>query len=139
MARTNKFNAIRTKVNGIMFDSKMEAERYNQLRLMQSAGMIFNLALQPQFQISLNGIMICKYICDFLYQETPKGRLIAEDVKGRPTPVFRLKWKLATAQYGDRYEFRLWPEQINAKIKKGKFYDNTLPKFNKTMARNRRD
>ena len=46
-----KYGAKKTTVNGITFDSKLEAERYQQLMLLEKAGEISQLHLQVEFQI----------------------------------------------------------------------------------------
>lgn len=45
----NKYGAIKTEVNGITFDSKAEARRYEQLQLMQYGGRIKWFQRQPSF------------------------------------------------------------------------------------------
>ena len=92
-----KYRAIKTEVDGVVFDSKKEAWRYQQLKLMEKAGAIKNLKLQPVFPIEIRGVKICKYKADFDYEQS--GERIVEDVKGFKTPVYRLKKKLTEAIY----------------------------------------
>lgn len=115
----SKHRAVKTWVDNICFHSKLEAGRYVELKMLQSAGKIRNLSLQPRFRIEINGAKICDYVSDFMYQEgkDPRAPIIVEDVKGQVLPVFRLKWKLVHAIYGDRYTFRLWPEKKRLKSK----------------------
>jgi Protein of unknown function (DUF1064) len=94
----NKYRAIKTTVDGITFDSKLEAGRYVQLKALERAKIISNLELQVPMHIVINDIKICKYICDFKY--TCKGKVIHEDAKGIATPVFNLKKKLVKAIHG---------------------------------------
>jgi len=72
-----------------------EGRRYQELVLMQRAGQISELILQPAFEIKVNGQLICKYIADFRYIE--KGEDVIEDVKGVKTAAFQLKRKLMKA------------------------------------------
>jgi hypothetical protein len=95
----SKYHAIKTEVDGYIFASKREASRYSELKLLESAGEIFNLKLQPKFPIAVNKQKICTYIADFEY-ETKDGTIITEDVKGVKTPVYRLKKKLMKACFG---------------------------------------
>jgi len=67
------------------------------LRLLERAGEISNLELQPKFPITVNGTKVCTYIADFAYF-TPKEKIV-EDVKGVLTPMYRLKKKLTEAVY----------------------------------------
>jgi hypothetical protein len=98
--RRGKFNAVRTTVDGITFASKAEARRYQELRLLEKAGQISSLMLQPKYQIVINGVNVCTYIADFSYVEPTGERTWArrlEDVKGVKTPVYNLKKKLMKA------------------------------------------
>ena len=103
-ARRSKFGAVKTKVDGIVFDSKREAARYAELVLLHRAKKIRLLELQPVFPIVVNGVTVAKYVADFRYQTIPLGfelaETIVEDVKGVKTPLYRLKKKLVEAQYG---------------------------------------
>lgn len=108
-----KYHAKKTQVNGITFDSKIEAERYQQLMLLEKAQEISALTLQPEFQI-LRGwvhpetgekIKSRFYVGDFCYLDEATGKLIVEDVKGMETQEFRLKWSLVKSMY-PQYEFR---------------------------------
>lgn len=96
--RRNKFGAVPTVVDGVRFASKKEARRYVELKLLQKAGEIGRLELQPKFPIVVNGMKICAYIADFRYW--CHGRPVVEDAKGVKTPVYRLKKKIVEAQYG---------------------------------------
>ena len=108
-----KYNAKKTEVNGIVFDSKLEAERYMQLRLLEQAGEIGELRLQVEFQIfkgGMNGETGEKtksrfYVADFVYIDYQNHKLIVEDTKGIETADFRLKWDFARTQYPE-FEFR---------------------------------
>lgn len=97
--KRSKFNARRTEVDGITFDSKAESRRFSELKLLEKAGEIRGLKCQVKFKISVNGHLICHYICDFEYWETNTEKHIVEDCKGVRTPVYRLKKKLMLAIY----------------------------------------
>lgn len=92
-----KYHAVKTTVDNIVFDSKREAARYSELKLLFRAGQITNLEIQPKFDFLLSGKKIFTYRPDFIYYEN--GRQIIEDVKGMKTPVYRLKKKLIEAQW----------------------------------------
>lgn len=103
----NKYKAKKTIVNGITFDSKKEAARYIQLKILERAGKISELTLQPRFDLVVNGVKCGFYKADFEYTNIEKGTIahIVEDVKGMKTPVYNLKKKLIKAIYGfDIYE-----------------------------------
>jgi hypothetical protein len=99
---SNKYHAIKCEIDGYIFASKREARRYSELKLLYNAGEIFDLQLQPKFEIKVNKVHIGWYIADFQY-ETEDGDVIVEDVKSAATrkiPLYRLKKKLVEALYG---------------------------------------
>jgi len=96
----NKYKAIKTVVEGITFDSKKEARRYLQLKLLVRAGAITDLELQPKFDLIVNGTKCGFYKADFRYVNKGVNEVIVEDVKGMKTPVYNLKKKLIKAIYG---------------------------------------
>lgn len=97
----SKYGAIRTEVDGITFASKKEARRYGELRLLERAGEIGALTLQPRYPLKVNGKLICTYVADFeYYPADPEKAKVVEDAKGVRTPVFALKAKLFEALHG---------------------------------------
>lgn len=95
--RHNKYNAVKTVVDGITFDSGAEAKRYSELKLLLGTGEITHLEFQPRFDIIINGKFCGFYKADFSYF-TEKQRTV-EDVKGFKTPIYNLKKKLVEALY----------------------------------------
>ena len=92
-----KYHNIKTVIDGIKFDSKKEAKRYQELVIMQKAGLIRDLKCQQPYAITVNTFPICKYIVDFIYYDNNAAELIIEDVKGFKTPVYKIKKKLMKA------------------------------------------
>lgn len=99
MKAQSKYRAKRTEVGGITFASQKEARRYQELKLLERAGKVRDLRLQPKFQLLVGSTSIGAYIGDFEYL-TDYGEVVVEDVKGFKTPVYRLKKKHVEAQYG---------------------------------------
>lgn len=103
----SKYHSRKTTVDGITFDSKAEAARYSELKLLQRAGLIRDLTLQPEFELipqyKKNGRTVRRttYRADFSYTETKTGRYVIEDVKGVRTELYRLKKKLFEYRYPD--------------------------------------
>lgn len=101
----SKYNAVKTEVDGIKFDSAKESKRYANLKLLERAGVIENLKLQPRFLLqegfTYNGHKERKieYVADFQYERN--GQTIVEDVKGMKTEVYKLKRKLFLYKYRD--------------------------------------
>ena len=105
MKRSSKYGNVKMVVDGRVFASKREAARYQELRLLLRAGEIDDLTCQPVFGCDVNGIHVCNYIGDFSYvllspAHSGLGVRVVEDVKGRDTPISRLKRKLVRAVYG---------------------------------------
>lgn len=98
--KKSKYGAVKTEVDGIMFDSKHEASRYQELRLLEQAGDISNLRLQVPFELipkSKYGMPI-RYIADFTYNDQ-NGQMIVEDAKGVKTAIYRLKRRMMAEKY----------------------------------------
>lgn len=84
--KRSKYGADPQMVDGVKFDSKREADRYQALKLEQLAGEIADLELQPQYPLhavtpSGTRIVIGRYIADFRYTRKGGG-VIVEDAKG---------------------------------------------------------
>ena len=99
---TCKYKNKKTVYDGITFDSKKEAKRYNELKMMERAKAITDLKWQVPFTLidkSKYGRKI-KYLADFTYYEN--GLLVVEDVKSSvtKTQLYRLKKRLLAERYG---------------------------------------
>lgn len=101
----SKYRNKKIVVDNIKFDSNLEATRYKELKLLERAGTITDLELQPRFLLQdsfkKNGRTFRKieYVADFKYIEN--GKTIVEDVKGMQTDVFKLKHKIFEKVYPD--------------------------------------
>lgn len=106
-AKESKYHNVKTEVNGIRFDSKKEARRYQELLSLQELGLIEDLRLQVNFTLreaytKPNGerVRAIVYKADFTYYQKDQNGdytlYIVEDVKSRvtKTPVYRTKKKL---------------------------------------------
>lgn len=120
-AKTNKYNAKKVSVDGIEFDSKKEARRYQELLLLQKSGEIYLLERQKVYELlpaqrepdtvgKRGGVIKGKlleraveYVADFVYTDK-NGKTVVEDVKGfregGAYAVFVLKRKLMLYRYG---------------------------------------
>ncbi len=102
--KRSKYGAIKTEVDGYIFDSRKEAARYQELKMLEAAGEIGYLKLQPAYPCIVNGVKICNYIADFEYITTADTMKHTEDVKGYKTDVYKLKKKLVEAIYKIKIE-----------------------------------
>ena len=97
----------RTTVDGITFDSKREADRYAELKLLEKAGEIAALELQPKsLLIGRDGPTMTDsgkqprvYSADFRYVDWRlNGVWVFEDAKGHPTEKYKLIRSILEAQ-----------------------------------------
>ena len=108
-----KYRNQKVQVDGITFDSRREARRYSELKLLERAGQITDLELQKVYELipaqyetyaryGKKGQRIkdgrrcleksCTYIADFVYKEN--GQTVVEDTKGMKTEVYNIKRKM---------------------------------------------
>lgn len=107
-----KYNAKVTWVDGIRFPSKLEANRYVELKLLLQAGQISNLILQPSFILQEDfrdrygkKQRAIKYVADFQYMEGNEE--VVEDTKGyKDNAVWKIKKKMFLKLYS-QYDFRI--------------------------------
>jgi hypothetical protein len=105
--KKHKYGAVKTEVDGIVFASKKEAKRYQELKLLEKAGEIHSLKTQPAFDLNVVGgfvkdivTNVGRYVADFDYFDVRADTRVVEDVKGFKTPLYRWKKKHVEAQYG---------------------------------------
>ena len=102
-----KYKNKKVVVNGIKFDSKKEADRYNQLRILKNAGLIESLELQKTFELQpsfkKNGKTYRKitYKADFYYYDNHLKKYVVEDTKGFKTETYKVKKKMFEYKYPD--------------------------------------
>jgi hypothetical protein len=91
--------------DGLIFDSRKEAARWQELKLLERAGQIYNLQRQVPFVLvpkqERDGRIVERqvvYKADFVYTEN--GVDVVEDVKGRRTKEYVLKRKLMLWEFG---------------------------------------
>ena len=115
----NKYKSHKTSVNGVIFDSKKEYNRYIELTLLSHSGAIKGLKRQVKFElipaqyepdiISTRGKVkkgklierAVSYIADFVYIDE-NGKTVAEDTKGFRTKDYIIKRKLLLYIHGIR-------------------------------------
>lgn len=108
----SKYKAQKTEYNGVIYDSKKEAQRASELSVMEKLGIISHVQRQVKFVLvpaqrepdivgAKGGIKKGKvierelsYIADFVYIDEQSGQTIVEDTKGFRTPEYKIKRKL---------------------------------------------
>jgi hypothetical protein len=103
---SNKYLNRKVMVDGILFDSKKEAEFYIVLKADKKAGKIKDFEVQPEFILqegfTKNGkrYQPIKYIADFKVTHNDESVEVI-DIKGVITKEFAIKRKLFEARYPD--------------------------------------
>lgn len=100
--KPSKYHAQRVDAEDGKFDSKLEFQRWRELKLLERAGVITELKRQVRILLipqSKYGREIA-YVADFSYREDEK--LVIEDTKSEATktPLYRLKKRLVAEKYG---------------------------------------
>ena len=123
----NKYYSKKISVDGMIFDSKKEYKRWNELRMLEKSGRIRDLKRQVKFVLipaqrepdtrgPKGGIKPGRllerevaYIADFTYvenlpfaDEADTGILVVEDTKGMRTKDYIIKRKLMLYIHGIR-------------------------------------
>lgn len=119
----NKYGNKKVVIDGEVFDSKREARRYQELKLLERCGAIYNLKRQVTYELipaqrekstrvytkgrkkgqPIEGKVIEKavtYIADFVYKDNVAGKEIVEDTKGMRTRDYIIKRKLMLYIHG---------------------------------------
>ena len=97
----NKYHAKKTEYGGVRYDSKAEATYAQGLDLrMHARGKekVESWERQIRFPLTVNGVKICDYVCDFLVRYADGRRELVE-VKGYWTPEAKLKLKIFRATF----------------------------------------
>ena len=112
----NKYGNRKTVTSdGVIHDSKKEADRWMHLKLLERAGLISDLKRQVKFELIPAQYEIrprygkygrrlkdeehmieheCSYIADFVYYDNETKARVVEDVKGKRTPEYVIKRKM---------------------------------------------
>jgi len=113
VAKANKYHATKVQLDGIWFDSRREAARYQELQLLVLAGEIEALEVHPGFALMVPDLTtegppfvfhtIGWYHADFQYRNVHTGNVIVEDVKSpatRKIESYRLRKRMVERTYG---------------------------------------
>lgn len=94
--KQSKYRNKKIVIDGMTFDSTKEGRVYGELKLLKASGEIADFRRQVTFMIEHNGVLICKYIADFVvyfYNDTREVWDVKSDYT-RKLAVYRLKRKL---------------------------------------------
>ena len=98
----SKYGNVKYSMDGFTFDSKAEARRYSELKILLRAGKIRNLELQKEYElipryrdpITNKMVRATFYRADFVYYDIENDKVVIEDVKGMKTDAYKIKKKL---------------------------------------------
>lgn len=90
----HKFNAKPCELDNIKFSSQKERKRYQELKILKSAGEVIFFLMQVPFHLPGK----VKYICDFIVF-WDNGDITIEDTKGVKTPQYITKKKIVESLY----------------------------------------
>jgi alpha-L-fucosidase len=106
--KKSKYSAEKTVESGIVFDSKREAKRFVELKMLEAAGVITNLESNAErvknkqkkirYELKKRNGNVCNYEPDFVYVEN--GETVVEDSKGFRNSVYIAKAKLMLKIHG---------------------------------------
>lgn len=101
-----KYHSRKAVLDGIVFDSQLEANRYAELKLLERAGEITDLRTQVRYTLipsqkkpSGGTERACTYTADFVYKDKSGGEIV-EDTKGMKTQQYTIRRKLMLWVHG---------------------------------------
>jgi hypothetical protein len=107
----SKYNNVKVVVDGMRFDSRAEADYYQQLKLRKRAGEVIDFKCQESFEIipaftDATGYhhRPVTYRADFVVFGDGYTEIV--DVKGHKTREFTLKWKMLKWKLVGHPEYR---------------------------------
>lgn len=109
--RRNKFGAVRVTRDGITFDSKREARRYDELSMLLKVQEVYGFEVHPRYELWA-GAPMCEaqsvghYTADFEVHYAT-GEIVVEDVKS-PVTAKRTDYRLRKRLF----EICHWPLTI---------------------------
>ena len=108
----HKYGARRVEVDGIKFDSRREAARYGELKMLLAADLIRELEIHPGYALVVAELYregppfvfttVGQFHADFRYVDVTTGERVVEDVKSPPTrtTAYRLRKRIVEAVHG---------------------------------------
>lgn len=101
--QSNKYRNEKVEYDGMTFDSKLELNRYCELKVLEKASQITELQRQVKFVLidKTKDYRETSYVADFVYKDKD-GKLVVEDCKSKitKTQVYKIKKKLMQQRYG---------------------------------------
>lgn len=104
--KKSKYHALKVVIDGIKFDSRKEAQKYCELKLLKTTGKVVEIELQPEFILQEAYVRQGKKVRAITYRADFRvtykdGRVVVIDTKGFRTKEYLIKKKLLLARYTD--------------------------------------
>ena len=122
--RLSKFGNVKKEIDGITFDSTLEADAYQIIKQWERAGEIVELKLQPEFTLQESfkdpfgkTHRAIKYRADFSFRRVGDLLRTVVDAKGMLTKEFRTKEKMFRERYPHKLE--IWTRQTIKELRRG--------------------
>lgn len=100
MIPKSKYGSKWVEIDGIKFQSKKEAKKWGELRMLVKAGEINELERQVAYELNPGGSFSYKYKADFRFRVVKTGEIVVMDVKGFRTGEYKKKAKLMLKVHG---------------------------------------
>ena len=118
MIKSSKYRNLKTVIDGITFDSKLEAEYYEYLK-----GFYREINVHVHVPCVINGKKVFRYIADFYIPEIDEYHDVKGATFGAPYQYFKLKCRILKAAHDiDVYVItkkkKLWNKSLAIEEKK---------------------
>jgi len=120
----NKYHAKSNQLDGVTYDSKLEAAYAAELQLRQHAGEITKVERQVKLDLQVNGVHITNYYIDFIVHY-PDGSREFTELKGLELGEWKLKWRLLEATFDS---FKEHPDDRLLVVKQSSWGNYKKPK-----------
>lgn len=107
-AKPSKYRNVITEIDGMRFDSRAEAKRWRDLKMLERGGVIANLERQIPIELvagtKLHGANrarpAIRIVVDFRFYDVELSRVRHQDTKGEETAVSLIKRHIAKVLHG---------------------------------------
>jgi hypothetical protein len=107
LSQRSKYRAKSCWVQGVRFASQREGKRFLDLQLLERAGEIAELELQPRFELHTLSpigevVTVGRWTGDFRYRRVADNAIVIEDSKSPAsrTEAYQLRKRMVEAEYG---------------------------------------
>ena len=103
--KRSKYGNVKTKYDGKVFDSKLEAACAAQLDALMKQGFVRSWAGQVRYDLGAKIVYVADFVVDYA-----EGSRRVIDAKGLSLPIFRLKRRLFESLHGPLDVVKRWQD-----------------------------